>query len=98
MRMRFDRGFGVAPRRGGVLFVDAEGTLGGLHARREFRVSCDGGSGILLIISRDGRSRICRRVPNRQAMYVAVGEGAQSELARIYKFGNHEGEGRGVYF
>jgi hypothetical protein len=94
MRMRFDFGLRAVARRGGVLFMDGEGSVGGLHARRELRVSWEGGSGILLIISRDARSRIWRRVPNRQAVCVAVGEGTEREVAGIYKFRIPEGEGK----
>jgi hypothetical protein len=56
MRILLDLGAGA--RRGGVVFVGVEGRVAGDHARREFRVSWEGGSGILRRISRDVRSRI----------------------------------------
>lgn len=55
--------------------------VGGDHAILELRKSCEEGSGMLRIISKEARQRICRRAPERHATCVAVGEGTEVEVA-----------------
>jgi hypothetical protein len=52
------------------------------QANFEFLKSWVWGSAMLLMISNVVRLRICRRAPERQAMYEAVGDGRESDVAR----------------
>lgn len=65
---------------------------GGDQAIRELRGSWDEGSGMLRIISKVVRLRIWRRAPERQAMWVPVGEGMEGDVAasvsKIVSMGN----------
>ena len=79
-------------RRGGVELdgfpdVDREdkevngGISAGDHTIFEFRRSLLDGKGMLRIISKVLRHRICRRAPLRHATCVAVGDGMETDVA-----------------
>ena len=79
---RFERSVGVEERRGGVT-LPAAGFAGGDHAMRELRTSCEAGRGMLRTRSKVVRERIWRRAPERHAMWDAVGEGTEGDVAGV---------------
>jgi hypothetical protein len=85
-RIRFTRGGGKERWDGVRGGVDAaEGFVdGGDQANLEFLKSWLWGSAMLLTISKEVRLRICRRAPERQAMCDAVGDGTESDVARMF--------------
>lgn len=50
---------------------------------REMRRSCEEGSRMLRIISKEVRQRICSRAPERQATCEAVGDGTERDVAGL---------------
>ena len=81
-RTRCDRG-GIAEERRGGVAASFEHVDGGDHAIREVRTSCDEGRGILRTSSKVARDRIWRRAPARHAMWDAVGDGAERDVAAL---------------
>lgn len=66
--------------RGGVAAPEDD-VEGGAHAMRELRTSCEEGNTILRTSSRVVRERIWRRAPVRHAMWDAVGDATESDVA-----------------
>lgn len=83
--MRFERGRGGRDeRRGGVeaeVDVLNVGIVGGDQVILVLRVLCADCKGILRMISKVVRHRICKRAPNRHAVCDAVGDGTERDVA-----------------
>lgn len=80
--MRYDRGAGAEERRGGVTLPFAH-VDGGDHAICDLRTSCDAGRGMLRTSSKVARERIWRRAPERHAMWDAVGDETERDVAGL---------------
>lgn len=85
IRTRFEAEF--CERRCVDALWDAESELdGGDHAMREVRTSWLDGSAMLRNVSFVARHRTCRRVPARQAMCDAEGEGTEIDVASLCQY------------
>jgi hypothetical protein len=81
MRTRFEMRRGARREDDDAEYELGDAATGGDHARRAILTSTDGGSPMLLCISKVVRHLICRRPFERHAACVALGEGTDTDVA-----------------